>query len=118
MCLCACAYACASEPLTPVADHTYWWRGEDEETFPKQCKLPQHHDLLPKELDELGHAASWVGDLQGAKRNVTDMLVFVVLTEPPCYHRQNQCVLLLSDLHFWVHTAVDGGNAPGWASGD
>ena len=53
--------------LTPVADHAYRWRGEDEETFPKQRKLPQHHYLLPEELDELGHAASWVGDLQGGK---------------------------------------------------
>lgn len=56
--------------LTPVADHAYRWRGEDEETFPKQCKLPQHHYLLPEELDELGHAASWVSDLQGRKKYI------------------------------------------------
>lgn len=50
--------------LTPVADHTYRRRREDQEAFPKQHKLPQHHYLLPKKLDELRHAASWMGDLQ------------------------------------------------------
>lgn len=50
--------------LTPVADHAHRWRGEDEETFPEQRKLPQHHDLLPEKLDELGHAASRVCYLQ------------------------------------------------------
>lgn len=57
---------CAEKPerLTPVADHPDRRRGEDEEAFPKQRKLPQHHYLLPKELDELGHAAGRVCDLQ------------------------------------------------------
>lgn len=52
--------------LTPVADNSYRWRGEDEYALPKQCELPQHHYLLPEKLDELGHAASRMGDLQGA----------------------------------------------------
>lgn len=50
--------------LTPVADHAYGWRREDQEAFPKQHTLPQHHNLLPKKLDELRHAACWMGDLQ------------------------------------------------------
>lgn len=53
--------------LTPVAYHTHRWWGEDEETLPKKRILPQHHDLLPKKLDELGHAAGRVSDLQGAR---------------------------------------------------
>lgn len=54
--------------LTSIADHAYWWWGEDEEALPKQCKLPQHHYLLPKKLDKLRHAAGWVSDLQKAKK--------------------------------------------------
>lgn len=99
--------------LTPVADHTYRWRGEDEEAFSKQCKLPQHHYLLPEKLDELGHAASWVGYLQEEKKH----FFFCFLTERTHYQCVT-CVLLLSDLHFRVHTAVDGGDTPGWARGD
>lgn len=53
--------------LTSVADHTHRWRGEDEDPFPKQRKLPQHHDLLPEKLDELRHTAGRVGDLQRDK---------------------------------------------------
>ena len=49
--------------LTPVADHADGGRGEDQDTLPEQSKLPQHHDLLPEEPDELGHAAGRVGDL-------------------------------------------------------
>lgn len=45
-------------------------------------------------------------------------LVVCFLTERTRYHWQYKCVLLLSDLHFGVHTAVDGGDTPGWASGD
>lgn len=30
----------------------------------------------------------------------------------------SSCVPLLTHLHFWVHTAVDGGNTPGGAGGD
>lgn len=44
--------------------------------------------------------------------------VVCFLTEHTCYHRQYKCVLLLSDLHLGVHTAVDGRDTPGWASGD
>ena len=69
VCVCVCVKAFLSELLTPVADHTYRRRGEDEETFPQQRKLPQHHDLLPEELDELGHAARGVGDLQESKQS-------------------------------------------------
>lgn len=60
-----CAQAMIKQ-LTPVADNSYRWRGEDEYALPKQRELPQHHYLLPEKLDELGHAASRVGDLQGA----------------------------------------------------
>lgn len=38
------------------------------------------------------------------------------MTENTCSRGQFKCVLLLSDLHFCVHTAVDVGDAPGWAS--
>lgn len=69
---CDCVCTCVFKLLTPVADHTYRWRGENEETFPKQCKLPQHHYLLAEELDELGHAASWVRDLQGGNSDGYD----------------------------------------------
>lgn len=62
-----CDFVCVFKFLTPVADHTYRWRREDEETLPQQCKLPKHHYLLPKKPNELGHAASWVGDLRGSK---------------------------------------------------
>lgn len=63
--LIGCAQAMIKQ-LTPVADNSYRWRGEDEYALPKQRELPQHHYLLPEKLDELGHAASRVGDLQGA----------------------------------------------------
>lgn len=42
---------------------------------------------------------------------------FGFLTERT-YYQCVTCVMLLSDLHFRVHTAVDGGDTPGWASGD
>lgn len=65
--MCAsCVYVCVH--LTPVADHTNRWRGENEHTFPEQRKLPKDHNLLPKKLNELGHAASGVGYLQEASR--------------------------------------------------
>ena len=51
-------------PLTSVADHAHRGRGEDEDAFSQQGELPQDHDLLPEEADELGHAACRVGDLQ------------------------------------------------------
>lgn len=59
---CACKWVSA---LTPIADHTDRGRRENEDAFPEQSKLPQHHDLLSKEADELGHAASRVCDLIG-----------------------------------------------------
>lgn len=49
--------------LTSVADHTHRRRGEDEDASSEKRQLPQHHDLLPKEADELGHTAGRVGDL-------------------------------------------------------
>ena len=55
--------------LTSVADHAHGGRGEDEDAFSQQGKLPQDHDLLPEEADELGHAARWVGDLHEGTLN-------------------------------------------------
>lgn len=78
------------ELLTSVADHPHRWRGEDEETFPKQRELPQHHYLLPEKLDELGHAAGWVGDLQGARKG-TNKVILLSLSEQTCHHRQCEC---------------------------
>lgn len=49
--------------LTSVADHAHGWRGEDEDASAEEGQFPQHHDLLPKEADELGHTACRVGDL-------------------------------------------------------
>lgn len=49
--------------LTPVADHTHGRRGEDEDASAEESQFPQNHDLLPKEADELGHTACWMGDL-------------------------------------------------------
>lgn len=49
--------------LTSIADHAHRWRGEDEDTPAEKRQFPQHHDLLPKEADELGHTACGVGDL-------------------------------------------------------
>lgn len=53
----------AAATVYPIADHTDRGRRENEDAFPEQCKLPQHHDLLSKEADELGHAASRVCNL-------------------------------------------------------
>lgn len=55
--------------------------------------------------------AGWVIWQEAKKRQF-----FGFLTER-CYQCVT-CVMLLSDLHFRVHTAVDGGDTPGWASGD
>ncbi len=109
--MCEGVHACVSEPLTPVADHAHGRRREDEETLPKQRKLPQHHYLLPEKLDELGHAASGVGDLHKKRLGLSMLLLLFS-------DRQYKYALLLSDLHFWVHAAVDGGDAPGWTSSD
>ncbi len=49
--------------LTSVADHAHGGRGEDEDASAQESQFPQHHDLLPKEADELGHTACRVGDL-------------------------------------------------------
>lgn len=49
--------------LTSVADHAHRGRGEDEDASAEESQFPQHHDLLPKEADELGHTSSRVGDL-------------------------------------------------------
>lgn len=49
--------------LTSVADHAHRWGGEDEDASAEESQLPQHHDLLPEEADELGHAARRVSDL-------------------------------------------------------
>ena len=49
--------------LTSVADHAHRRRGEDEDAPAEEGQFPQHHDLLPEEADELGHAAGRVGDL-------------------------------------------------------
>ncbi len=49
--------------LTSVADHAHRWRGEDEDASAEESQFPQHHDLLPEEADELGHATCRVGDL-------------------------------------------------------
>lgn len=99
------------ENLTSVADNTNRWRGENEDPFPKQCQLPQNHNLLPKKLDELRHAASRVSDLQEAEE---DKKVKIC--------RRKLLLLMikvwLSDLHLWVHAAIDGGDAPGRAGGD
>lgn len=73
----------ALELLTPVADDTYGRRGENEEAFPKQCKLPQDHYLLPEELDELGHAAGRVRDLQGTSGDSCDSIATNVGTPSP-----------------------------------
>lgn len=73
MCKCMCVF----KLLTSVADHAYRWRGEDEDTFPKQRKLPQHHDLLPEKTDELGHAARWVRDLQEANQDKYNHFLFL-----------------------------------------
>lgn len=59
--VCGCVCVCQLLPLTPVAHDTHRWWGEDKDSFSEQGKLPQHHDLLPKEADELGHAAGRVG---------------------------------------------------------
>ena len=61
-----CVYVCVH--LTPVADHTNRWRWENKQTFSEQGKLPKDHNLLPKKLNELGHAASGVGYLQEVKK--------------------------------------------------
>lgn len=49
--------------LTSVADHAHGRRWEDEDAPAEEGQFPQHHDLLPEEADELGHAAGRVGDL-------------------------------------------------------
>lgn len=49
--------------LTSVADHANRRRREDEDAPAEEGQLPQHHDLLPKKADELGHAAGRVSDL-------------------------------------------------------
>lgn len=50
-------------------------------------------------------------------RTEKNNLFFCFLTERTHYQCVT-CVLLLPDLHFRVHTAVDGGDTPGWARGD
>lgn len=59
---CVCKWVSA---LTTIADHTNRGRRENEDAFPEQSKLPQHHDLFSKEADKLGHAASRVCNLIG-----------------------------------------------------
>lgn len=109
----------ALELLTSVADYADGGRGEDEDPFPQQCKLPQHHDVLPEKLDELGHAAGRVGDLQGERTNGFRCVdaAATAARAVQTFHPQ-QCALPLSHLHLWVHTAVDGGDTPGRAGGD
>lgn len=95
--------------LTPVADHTNGRRGEDEETFTQQRKLPQHHDLLAEKLDELRHAAGRVRDLHRmaqAERRWYGRL--------PCGRAPTSTCSFLN-LHLGVHAAVEGGDAPGGA---
>lgn len=65
MCQCACKRVSF---LTSIADHTDRGRRENKDAFPEQSKLPQNHNLLSKEADELGHAASWVCDLISVQR--------------------------------------------------
>lgn len=64
--------------LTSVADHAHGWRGEDEDASAEEGQFPQHHDLLPKEADELGHTACRVGDLFTHRDGYNNTLIFQV----------------------------------------
>lgn len=71
MCQCACKWVSF---LTSIADDTDRGRRENKDAFPEQSKLPQHHDLLSKEADELGHAASRVCNLISVQRQENAMI--------------------------------------------
>lgn len=95
--------------LTPVADHAHGRRREDEEAFTQQRKLPQHHDLLAEKLDELRHAASRVCYLHKVSQSSATFV------QRAAFQLSADVALLFSYLHFGVHAAVEGGDAPGRA---
>lgn len=51
-------------PLTSIAHDAHGRGRKYQNALPQQRELPEDEDLFSKELDELGHAASRVGDLR------------------------------------------------------
>lgn len=87
---------------TSVADYTHRWRGEDEDASAEESQLPEYHDLLSKETDELGHAACWMGDLLQIQRHKSASTCPQINLNTTIMR-----VADLSNLHLRVHAVID-----------
>lgn len=90
--------------LTSVTDHAHGRRREDQDAPAEKSQFPEHHDLLPKEADELGHAARRVGDLLADGDTHTHTRSFIHLRLRGQLWKRKQP----PDLHLGMHAAVDG----------
>lgn len=96
--------------LTSVAHDAHRRRRKYQNALPQQSKLPEDEDLFSKELNELRHAASRVGDLGkkkggGEERGETSLLEIYCEKYSVCAKRPPpppKCHVPLRDGYFHV----------------
>lgn len=88
--------------LTSVADHAHGRRRENEDAPAEKSQFPEHHDLLPEEADELGHAACGVSDL--LIRRHTNSLKILRVRAASC-GRENLLQTFISGCMLWLMAA-------------